>query len=72
MDEDWRPCRSYCQHGGVCELAAGHEGLHDSRYCTWTDAESIAKDHADAILASKPGGSEILGIIDMMEAIIGE
>ena len=34
-------CISFCSHGGICELDAGHEGLHDSRFCTWTDDEAI-------------------------------
>jgi hypothetical protein len=68
-EQDWRPCRSYCEHGGVCELSAGHEGLHDSSYCQWSDAGALPKDQADAILASKPGGSEVLALVDALETI---
>ena len=42
-------CASYCKHGGVCELEAGHEGLHDSRYCRWADAEAVPQVKADDI-----------------------
>lgn len=63
-------CESYCSHGGVCELEAGHEGLHDSRYCKWTDAESIPRAEANAILAaSGPVGALIA---EMDEALRGE
>jgi hypothetical protein len=51
------PCDSYCEHGGVCELYAGHEGLHDSSYCQWDDAHAVSKEQADAELRRKnPGG----------------
>ena len=70
-DTDWAPCHSYCSHGGVCELNAGHDGLHDSRYCTWTDGEAVPKDQADAILAGKPGGIEVLDLIDIFEGLLG-
>lgn len=43
-------CESYCSHGGVCELEAGHEGRHDSRYCQWSDDEALDKGTADAVL----------------------
>jgi hypothetical protein len=44
---------SYCEHGGVCELPDGHDGLHDSGYCQWSDDEALTKDAADAILIAK-------------------
>lgn len=46
------PCETYCEHGGICELDKGHEGLHDSRYCQWTDNEAIGKEEADRRLIS--------------------
>jgi hypothetical protein len=47
------PCDSYCEHGGVCDLDLGHEGLHDSRYCQWDDAHALSKADADAVLIAK-------------------
>jgi len=44
-------CDTYCSHGGVCVLSQGHEGLHDSNYCTWADEESISRDEANEKLA---------------------
>jgi hypothetical protein len=46
-------CDSYCTHGGICELNAGHEGQHDSRYCQWTDAEALSKSDADDLFRDK-------------------
>lgn len=46
-------CISYCSHGGCCMLDAGHEGLHDSTYCTWSDAEAVTEEEADAILLER-------------------
>ena len=46
-------CETYCSHGGVCELDAGHEGPHDSGYCTWTNEEAISRDAADELLAAR-------------------
>jgi len=53
-------CESYCSHGGRCELAPGHAGLHDSSYCTWTDADALTREQADDVLATKPGGAGFL------------
>lgn len=44
-------CNSFCSHGGCCMLDAGHEGLHDSTYCTWTDDEALTEEEADKVLA---------------------
>ena len=46
-------CDTYCEHGGVCELLAGHSGQHDSRYCKWDDAQSVTRDEADRMLEKK-------------------
>jgi hypothetical protein len=46
-------CNAYCSHGGRCVLDDGHEGLHDSEYCQWSDAESLTKEAADAVLIEK-------------------
>lgn len=48
-------CDSYCEHGGCCVLDAGHEGLHDSRYCKWSDSQALPKDEADALYIEKGG-----------------
>lgn len=42
-------CGSYCTHGGVCVLDGDHDGLHDSRYCKWSDSEAISKEQADEL-----------------------
>jgi hypothetical protein len=57
-------CQSYCSHGGRCELDPGHDGLHDSRYCTWTDADALTKADADAVLSTKRGGQDYLDTLD--------
>lgn len=67
-------CESYCSHGGRCSLSPGHSGLHDSSgSCTWTDAEALTRDEADAVLYDKPGGAEYLALgqpmLDMLEAV---
>lgn len=48
-----RPCDTYCEHGGECVLEQGHEGLHDSRYCQWSDADALSKEEADAVFFAK-------------------
>lgn len=53
-------CGAYCSHGGICILSKGHEGKHDTDYCQWDDEESITRQEADAILATKPGGDTLL------------
>lgn len=63
-------CQSYCSHGGRCELDRGHDGLHDSNYCTWTDAEALTKDAADQILATKRGGRTYLTFLDPVAEFI--
>jgi hypothetical protein len=60
-------CTTFCSHGGICELDAGHEGLHDSSYCTWTDDEAISRKEADALLVSK-GGADLLAFGDVIGA----
>jgi hypothetical protein len=55
-----KDCFTYCSHGGVCELSAGHEGLHDSGYCQWSDNDAISRAEADARLtATGPEGALI-------------
>jgi hypothetical protein len=46
-------CGSYCEHGGICILEAGHEGLHDSDYCRWDDAHALTEWEADAYVGLK-------------------
>ena len=53
-------CDSYCSHGGRCELQPGHDGLHDSRYCTWGEAEALSREQADAVLGSTAAGQDFL------------
>jgi hypothetical protein len=53
-------CGSYCEHGGICELPKGHEGLHDSRYCQWDDAHALTEWEADQVLSQAPGGTDYL------------
>jgi hypothetical protein len=69
-----RLCKSYCRHGGRCIIWDEPHTTHDSGACTWTDAEALTKEQADAVLAGKPGGQEYLDILDpmadMMEAVI--
>lgn len=59
-------CGSYCEHGGICELAAGHDGLHDSGYCQWDDAHALTEWEADEVLASKPSGASYLAFKDAL------
>jgi len=62
-----KPCDSYCEHGGVCELELGHEGLHDSRYCQWDDAHALTKAEADEILcATNPVSGPMIAALDGM------
>jgi hypothetical protein len=42
-------CDSNCEHGGVCILAYGHDGLHDSRYCQWDDEHALSPEEADEV-----------------------
>jgi hypothetical protein len=67
-------CWSYCSHGGICVLEAGHEGLHDSEYCQWADAEALTKDAADAVFRRKGGdvAEVILLASDLMLGLAGE
>ena len=67
-------CWSYCSHGGVCVLDADHEGLHDSEYCQWADAEALTKDAADALFLRKVGdvAEAVLLITDLMLGLAGE
>ncbi len=68
-------CESYCSHGGRCESDPGHDGLHDSGYCTWADAEALSRDQADAVLRTKSGGADFLDtmqpVADMIEGYLG-
>jgi hypothetical protein len=54
---------------GVCVLDQGHEGLHDSRYCQWSDAEALTRDAADAILASQPGGEDFVQVWELFVSV---
>jgi hypothetical protein len=66
-------CDSYCSHGGRCTKDPGHEGKHDSDYCTWTDAEAVTREQADEVLSTKAGGWDYLEtlqpIADMIESV---
>lgn len=63
-------CESYCSHGGVCELDPGHEGLHDSSFCQWADAEALTKEAADQKLLDKgPEGEVIVTLFDLALAM---
>ncbi len=64
-------CKSYCEHGGVCELDAGHDGLHDSRYCQWDDDHAVPKQQADDELVTKTGdyGRTIIGLTDLFKGL---
>lgn len=44
-------CESYCEHGGICTLDEGHEGMHNSGYCQWS--KGISKEEADEILSKR-------------------
>lgn len=59
-------CGSYCSHGGRCESLTGHDGLHDSGYCTWTDAEALTRQAADDVLRTKRGGA---GYLDTLQPV---
>lgn len=65
-------CQSYCRHGGRCEKFSGHDGLHDSSYCTWTDTEAVTRQRADAVLSQTERGREFLEtfqpLADMIES----
>jgi hypothetical protein len=69
-------CDSYCSHGGRCVMHPGHGGLHDSRYCTWTDAEALSREQADEVLRGKPDGADYLDTLqpfaDALEAFLDE
>lgn len=49
------------------------EGLHDSDYCTWTDAEALNHEQADEVLATKAGGQVYLDTLqpfaDLLESM---
>lgn len=62
-------CVSYCSHGGVCILDAGHEGQHDSDYCQWGDSEALDKTTADALFYAKAG---VQGIDDFSASFIAD
>lgn len=57
-------CQSYCTHGGRCTLDRGHDGLHDSSYCTWADADGLTKEAADAVLSQTERGRDYLETFD--------
>jgi hypothetical protein len=63
------PCSAYCSHGGWCALNEGHEGLHSSGFCTWSDAESLNQEEADtALRARSPRLAEVvLGFQDALD-----
>lgn len=46
-------CETYCEHGGICDLEKGHEGLHDTGYCKF--AEGTSKEIADTLFIQKAG-----------------
>lgn len=63
----WEQCSSFCTHGGVCNLEEDHEGLHDSGFCQWADAQALTRDAADAVLASgSPEGAAVVALWDVM------
>ncbi len=67
-------CDSYCSHGGRCGRRPGHKGLHDANgKCTWTDAEALTREQADAVLARTAEGRDFLAtgqvIFDVLEGI---
>jgi hypothetical protein len=41
----------------------GHDGAHDSGYCTWADAEALTREAADKVLRRSPAGAEYLDIL---------
>lgn len=63
---DREDCNVFCSHGGVCTLDLGHDGLHDSKYCTWSDEESLTRAEADEVLSDKPGGSSVVATWDIL------
>lgn len=69
-------CQSYCTHGGRCTLDRGHDGLHDSSYCTWADADGLTKEAADAVLSQTERGRDYLETFDPLasffEAMISD
>lgn len=69
-------CISYCSHGGVCILSPGHEGLHDSNYCQWSDAEALSRDEANRMIAENPRTTQfekdlILATDEVVNALFG-
>jgi hypothetical protein len=68
----WRPCATYCEHGGVCELSSGHDGKHDSGYCQWTDEQAISREEADRRLIGKDPimGPAIAGMQSIAEVLL--
>lgn len=69
-------CKSYCSHGGRCVLDAGHDGLHDSRYCQWADAEALTREQADDVIGRTAQGRDFLDVLqpmaDMIEQYLDE
>ena len=64
-------CWSYCEHGGVCELLEGHDGLHDSRYCQWDDDHAVSEEEADETLRAKDPflGATLVGMTHVLRAL---
>lgn len=67
------PCGSCCPHGGICPMDSGHDGPHDSGYCTWTDDEAISRVEADAILltSGNPIAAPLLAVTEALERQVG-
>jgi len=70
-------CPSYCSHGGRCVLRPGHDGDHDSQYCTWTDGQALTREQADTVLAqgSEEGAFYVkyqAPLADLLEALAPE
>ena len=67
------PCGANCPHGGCCVLDRGHGGLHDTRYCRFTDAQSLTDAAADALyLANYPDMAGMVALQRSIEASIRE
>ena len=65
-------CGSYCDHGGICELPRGHEGLHDSGYCQWDDEHALTEAEADALLTKTAGGRGYLAMKYALQPLFGD
>ena len=52
-DSETFPCGRRCSHGGCCTLDGGHDGDHDTGFCTYSDDEALSDFDGDELFASR-------------------